>query len=61
MSATLAALAGIGAGVKFGLDYFASKDAMKTQQANFEKNQAQALRNEKELIKDARFCKKAEC
>lgn len=59
MSATLAALAGIGAGVKFGLDYFASKDAMKTQQANYEKNQAQALKNEKELIKDTPLLQKS--
>lgn len=50
MSATLAALAGIGAGVKFGLDYFSSKEAMKTQQKYYQQNQKQQFENEKALI-----------
>lgn len=52
---SLAALAGLGiaAGIKYGLDQSANREAMATQQKYYKENQEQAYQNQRKLISDA--------
>lgn len=51
---SLAALAGLGiaAGLKAGFDQSSNREAMATQQKNYEKNQEQAYQNQRKLLHD---------